>query len=138
MTNEEMQKKVTDKLLEAFSILREYDENCCELSMKIAKNSNTSYYVTINNDAYKRDVRPVLINRFYDESSLKFKSAELDPKDIFDREQALESYDRAAKEVMKAAHEAGKEDQVKFVNIVVNTMRAAFNCQLYLDGRAEE
>ena len=139
MTNKELENKIIDRTVEAFALMRQQNSKSNELVLTIRKNSNSTFYINCYNDAYKNeDVTPLMVHKFIEEKDLNFKVADVKTSDIFDREEALESYDRAAKEVIKAAEEVGDEKQIKFVKVMVNTMRAAFNCQIYLDGRAQE
>lgn len=137
MTEQELENRITNKIIESFSILREYDQNSRSLEMTISKNSTGSYYVRAHNDAYKNDVAPLLLNRFVGEAAFKFKSADITTDDLFCTDAVMYAYDKAVKEMVKAAEEVGDASQIKFIKVVLQTMRATLNAQLFLDGQTQ-
>lgn len=135
MKKDELEKRITDKVLEAFALLREYDPECRELYMSIHKNSKSTYEVRANNDAYKNDCKPLMLIKYVTDKALDFKPVDIDLTDIDNRDKALESYDKAMKEVVKAAEQFGSEEQAKVTKIALSTMREVYSTQMDLDRR---
>ena len=151
MTEQELENRITNKIIESFSILKEYDQNSQFLEMTISKNSTDSYYIRALNDATitsngvfvkminknKSDVEPLRLNRFVGEAAFKFKSADITTDDLFCTDAVMYAYDKAVKEMVKAAEEVGDASQIKFIKVVLQTMRATLNAQLFLDGQTQ-
>lgn len=132
MTNNELEKKLTNKILEAFSILRDEDENCRELEMSIKKNSRNSYHVEIHNDAYKNDVVSLLVHKFITEEDLKFKSVDISSSGLFCAAEIMNLFDESAREVINATNEVdAKEESRKLVQITLNAARACLENNLF-------
>jgi hypothetical protein len=135
MTQEELEKRIRSKILEAFALLLEYDPGCTELNMEIKKNSISSYLIKSHNDAYKHDVKPLLLFSMADKKELKFKSVDID--DLLCSEAIMYAYDKAAREIKITALECiGKEEtdlhrnQLKLVRLTLDTQREALKQQI--------
>lgn len=135
MTQKEIEKKLKAKILEAFALVKEYDPNSQELYMSILKNTYCSYHIMAHNDAYKREVKPILLHSFSGSDELKFKEAEIDLDDLFCTEAVLYAYDKAAAEVNKAANEVGDERQTQLIKVTLSTQRAALKEKLFKENR---
>lgn len=134
MTSNELNKKIINKILEAFELLREYDEGSNELYMSIRKNSRFTYAIRANNDAYKNAVRPLMItDKVVTEDNLKFKTVDIPVEPTVDS--SMESFDKAMKEVIKAAEEYGNELHIRTTKIALTTMKEVFRTQLLLDNK---
>ena len=135
MTQEELEKRIRSKILEAFALLLEYDPGCTELFMEIKKNSVSSYLIKAHNDAYKNDVKSLLMFSMADKKELKFKSVDID--DLLCSEAIMYAYDKAAREIKITALEcSGKEEtvlhrnQLKLVRLTLDTQREALKQQI--------
>lgn len=135
MTQDELENRLKSKILEAFALLLEYDRDCKELSIQIVKNSVNSYLIKAHNDAYKHEVKPLLMFKFADDNELKFKSADID--DFICSEAVMYAYDKAAKQVNNAAVEVSGKDldelqkkQIELVKLTLDTQREGLKQQL--------
>ena len=135
MTQEEVEKKIRSKIVEAFALLLEYDPGCTELFMEIKKNSTSSYLIKAHNDAYKHDVKSLLMFSMADKKELNFKSVDID--DLLCSEAVLYAYDKAARDINVTALECvGKEEddlhknQLKLVRLTLDTQREALKHHL--------
>ena len=135
MTQDELENRLKSKILEAFALLLEYDRDCKELSIHIVKNSVNSYLIKAHNDAYKHEVKPLLMFKFADDNELKFKSAEID--DLICSEAVMYAYDKAAKQINNAAFEVTGKDQdelqkrqIELVKLTLDTQREQLKKQL--------
>ena len=134
MTKEEQENRIINKLLEAFSILREIDGKSNELHLSITKNSTESFLIKAHNDAYKTEgVAPVLVNKTVSEEALKFKSVDIPSEPTI--EATMMSFDKAMREVTKAAELYGNDFHVRTTKIALSTMKEVFRTQLLLDSQ---
>lgn len=136
MTNNELENRIANKILECFSILREFDSNCNELHMSIQKTSTNSYLIKFHNDAYKNDVSPVLVHKYFDESALNFKAVDLATRGLFCGQEILQMFDDATEEVKEATRAANAlESQKNLVNITLSAARSCLDYKIYTELR---
>lgn len=131
----EQENRIVNKVLEAFSILREIDEGSDELYLSISKNSLQSYLIKAHNDAYKKDVAPVLIHRNVDESDLKFKSVDITDGGVFSIEEVMKAYDKATREVIEVSERVGKAWQTELVKMTLQAMRASLYFEVVTEAK---
>lgn len=140
MTEAELTNIITNHIIEAFVTLREYDSQCDSLEMSIEKNSVGSYYIKAHNDAYKKNVKPLLVNKFVDDAALRFREANKNTPDeeLFCLDAVLYAFDKASKEVIEGIGGSADERQKEMTRLILSAMKTCLHTQLYFDGRKQK